>query len=78
MRARALADTAVLNLWVGGSIDRAERALAIARELGDPALLARTLTACGFIAGASYDAEAARTYYSEAIVFARTWTIDGA
>jgi predicted ATPase/class 3 adenylate cyclase/DNA-binding CsgD family transcriptional regulator len=71
VRARALADTAVLKLWVGGSMGRAERALAIARELGDPALLARTLTACGFIAGASYNAEAARTYYSEAIVFVR-------
>ncbi len=71
VRARALADTAVLNLYVGGSMDRAKRALAIARELDDPALLARTLTACGFIAGASYNAEAARTYYSEAMVLAR-------
>jgi predicted ATPase/class 3 adenylate cyclase/DNA-binding CsgD family transcriptional regulator len=71
VRARALADTAVLNLWVGGSMDRAERALAIARELGDPALLARTLTACGFIAGAGYNGEAARTYFTEAIIFAR-------
>ncbi len=71
VRARGLADTAVLKIWVGGSMDRAERALAIARDVGDPALLARTLTACGFIAGASYKAEAARTYYSEAIVFAR-------
>jgi len=71
VHARALADTAVLNLYIGGSMDRAERALAIARELGDQALLARTLTACGFIAGASYNAEAARTYYSEAMVFVR-------
>jgi predicted ATPase/class 3 adenylate cyclase/DNA-binding CsgD family transcriptional regulator len=71
VRVRALADTAVLNMWVGGSIDRAERALAIARELEDPALLARTLTACGFIAGVRYDAEAARMHYSEASVFAR-------
>jgi predicted ATPase/class 3 adenylate cyclase/DNA-binding CsgD family transcriptional regulator len=71
VRARALADTAVLNIYVGGSMVRAERALAIARALGDPALLARTLTACGFIAGTSYNAEAARTYYSEAIVFVR-------
>ena len=52
-------------------MDRAERALAIARELDDPALLARTLTACGFIAGTRYNAEAARTYFSEASVFAR-------
>jgi predicted ATPase/class 3 adenylate cyclase/DNA-binding CsgD family transcriptional regulator len=72
VRARALADTAILNVWVGGRIDRAERALEIARELGDPALLARALTACGFIAGTRYNAEAARTYFSEASVFART------
>ena len=71
VRARALADTAVLNLWVGDSTERAERALAIARELDDPGLLARTLTACGFIAGTRYNAEAARTYFSEASVYAR-------
>lgn len=72
VRARALADTAWLNTFVGGTIDRAERALVIAREVGDPALLARTLTACGLLAGTTYNAEAAHTYYSEALVFART------
>jgi hypothetical protein len=72
VRARALADTAVLNMWVGATIHRAERALAIARELDDPALLARALSACGFIAGTKYDAEAAQEYFSEASVFART------
>jgi predicted ATPase/class 3 adenylate cyclase/DNA-binding CsgD family transcriptional regulator len=72
VRARALADSAVLNVWVGGTIDRAQRALAIARELGDPALLARALTACGFVAGTRYDGEAARTYFSEAVVLARS------
>ena len=71
VRARALADTAVLNMFVGGTIEPAERALAIARELGDPALLARALIACGFIAGSSYNAEVAGKYYSEAVVFAR-------
>jgi predicted ATPase/class 3 adenylate cyclase/DNA-binding CsgD family transcriptional regulator len=72
VRARALADTAVLNIWIGGSLGRAERALAIARELGDPALLARALIACGFIAGGfDYNAEVAGKYYSEAMVFAR-------
>jgi len=72
VRARALADTALLNIWVGGSIERAEQALAIARELGDPALLARTLTACGFVAGSfAHNAEVAGKYYSEAIVLAR-------
>jgi predicted ATPase len=51
VRVRALADTAVLSMFGGGTIEPAERALAIARELGDPALLARALIACGFIAG---------------------------
>ena len=61
MRARALADRALLAVWVGAadSLDQAQQALAIARELDDPALLARALTACGFIA-ACYDAEVAR------------------
>ena len=71
MRARALADTAVLNVWVGGTIDPAERALAIARQLDDQALLARALTACGFFAGTRYNGEVAQTYFSEAIVLAR-------
>jgi predicted ATPase/class 3 adenylate cyclase/DNA-binding CsgD family transcriptional regulator len=70
--ARALADTAVLSMFTGVTIDRADRALTIARELDDPALLARTLTACAFIAGAnSYNAATAQTYYSEAMVYAR-------
>ena len=43
----------------------------IARELDDPALLVRTLSACGFIAGARYHAETAASYYSEAIDVAR-------
>jgi DNA-binding CsgD family transcriptional regulator len=72
VRARALADTAVLNVWVGGTVDRAERAVAIARELGDPALLARALISCGFVAGSRYNGEAAQTYCSEAIVLARS------
>ena len=32
------------------SLDQAQQALAIAREVDDPALLARALTACGYIA----------------------------
>ena len=54
VRARALADKAVLDTWAGAaaSLDQAQQALAIARDVDDPALLARTLTACGFIAGA--------------------------
>jgi DNA-binding CsgD family transcriptional regulator len=46
--------------------------LGIARELGDPALLARTLSACGYIAGARYDAESAAIYFTQAIDLART------
>ena len=53
--ARALADGAALGTWLGasGSLQRAEQALAIAREVGDAALLARALTSYGLIAGYS-------------------------
>jgi predicted ATPase/class 3 adenylate cyclase/DNA-binding CsgD family transcriptional regulator len=73
VRARALADKAVLDTWAGAaaSTDQAEQALAIARDVDDPALLARTLTACGFIAGAGYNAEVARACFTEAIGLAR-------
>ena len=52
VRARALADRAVLAVRVGAadSLSQAQQALAIARELDDPALLARSLTACGVTA----------------------------
>ena len=46
-----------------------KQALAIARELDDPALLARALTACG--SAAVYDADVARRYFAEAIGLAR-------
>jgi predicted ATPase/class 3 adenylate cyclase/DNA-binding CsgD family transcriptional regulator len=73
VHARALADKAVLDTWAGAaaSTDQAEQALAIARDVDDPALLARTLTACGFIAGAGYNAEVARACFTEAIGLAR-------
>ena len=46
-RARVLADKTLLDAWVNTyNIECAEQALAIARELDDPALLARALTAC--------------------------------
>ena len=60
------ADEAVLNVYVGERMNRAQRAVEIARELDDPALLARTLSACGYIAGARYDAETAATYFAQA------------
>ncbi len=72
VRARALADRAMLAIWVSDadSPNQAQQALAIAREVDDPALLARALTTCGYIAG-MFDAEAARAYLAEAIGLAR-------
>lgn len=72
--ARALAEHAFLDTWVTGSatMDSARQALAIARELDEPALLTRVLTACGFTSGYTGDAELARTYFTEAAELART------
>jgi len=71
VRARALADKAVLDAFLGAhhSMNRAEQALVLARELDDPALLARALTACGSIT--AHTPELARPYFSEAIAVAR-------
>ncbi|MEB4211733.1 LuxR C-terminal-related transcriptional regulator [Mycobacterium sp. 94-17] len=71
VRARALADRAVLGVFMGAadSFDQARQALAIARELDDPALLVRALTACGPIAVIS--AEPGGPYFTEAITLAR-------
>ncbi len=71
VRARALADNAVLGAFAVRmhGIGQAEEALAIARELDDPVLLARALTSC--IAAAAFDAEAARPYIVEADALAR-------
>jgi DNA-binding CsgD family transcriptional regulator len=72
VRARALADNVMLDMHAGGtdSMDQALQALAIAREVDDPALLARALTACGSFA--VYDPEVARPYFAEAIGLARS------
>jgi predicted ATPase/DNA-binding CsgD family transcriptional regulator len=72
VRARALADRGVFAIWVRGtdSLSDAQQALAIAREVDDPALLARTLTACGQIASVA-SAELADPYFAEAIGLAR-------
>jgi predicted ATPase/class 3 adenylate cyclase/DNA-binding NarL/FixJ family response regulator len=72
VRARALADRAVLAAMVGAadSLAQAQQALAIAREIDEPALLARALTACGLIA-ALVSAELAEPYFAEAIGLAR-------
>ncbi|MGO9507108.1 MAG: helix-turn-helix transcriptional regulator, partial [Mycobacterium sp.] len=73
VRARALADKAVLDTYLGAvnSLDQAEQAVSIARDVDDPALLARTLTANGFTAGLGYHAEVARACFAEAIGLAR-------
>ena len=72
VRAAALADKAVLDAWVAAKInmDQAQQALGIARELDDPALVTRALTACGAVAG-YYDREVAQSYFAEAIGLAR-------
>jgi predicted ATPase/class 3 adenylate cyclase/DNA-binding CsgD family transcriptional regulator len=71
VRARALADKAVLDmiLVAADSLDQAQQAAALARDIDDPAVLARALTACGFTA--AYNAELAGTYFAEAIELAR-------
>src|SRR5262249_4360294 len=51
------------------SMDQAVEALAIARDVGDPALLARALTACVFFAATN--ALVAGPYFAEAIGLAR-------
>jgi predicted ATPase/DNA-binding CsgD family transcriptional regulator len=57
VRARALADTAVLNKWTAAAreVALAEEAVALARQIGDPALLGRALAAAGCAAGYLYD-----------------------
>jgi tetratricopeptide (TPR) repeat protein len=91
VRARALADTAMLDAFVDApaGMEQAQRALAIARDVDDPGLLARALTACGFTASFSFN-EIAREYFAEAIGLARalddrwrlsqilTWQANGA
>lgn len=71
VRGRALADKAVLDASrnTTDNLDQAQRAVAIAREIGDQALLARALTACGAIS--AYSADASSPYLDEAIGIAR-------
>ena len=72
VRAAVLADKATLNALMGATdtMEQAHEALAIAREVDDPALLLRALAACGGIA--VYDPEVARPYVAEAIGLARS------
>ena len=71
VRARSLADRAVLATIAvtTGGMDQAQQALALARDIDDPAVLARALTACGLTA--AYNADLAGAYFAEAIELAR-------
>ncbi|BDB40484.1 LuxR family transcriptional regulator [Mycobacterium kiyosense] len=71
VRARALADRALLHTWAIGvdSATWAEQAVTMAREIGDPALLARALTACGVMT--AYGGQDGRQYFDEAFGLAR-------
>ncbi|OBH05809.1 LuxR family transcriptional regulator [Mycobacterium sp. E1747] len=71
VRARALADKATLEgaQTIHENMDEALEALALAREIGEPALLVRALAGCGIIF--AYNAVAADTYFTEALGLAR-------
>jgi predicted ATPase/class 3 adenylate cyclase/DNA-binding CsgD family transcriptional regulator len=71
VRARALADAAQLDGWIGvpERREQAGEALAIARQLDDPPLLVRALTAC--CGTAAFAPEEAAMYFAEAIELAR-------
>ena len=77
--ARALADRVMIDASVMATdcVDQAAQALAIAREVDDPALLARALTAFGCVTG--YNPAVARPYFAEAVDLARalddSWTL---
>jgi predicted ATPase/class 3 adenylate cyclase/DNA-binding CsgD family transcriptional regulator len=79
VRARALANSAILRIWAAGNAtnEDAGKALTIARELGDPALLARALAVRAVIA--AHCDEASQHYFAEAIALTRTlgdrWTL---
>ncbi|MBP1821048.1 putative ATPase/class 3 adenylate cyclase/DNA-binding CsgD family transcriptional regulator [Mycobacterium sp. OAE908] len=71
VRARSVADKAILGSWVDvtGNLEHAENALAVVRTVNDPALLIRALTACAF--SAAHDPDRAEPYFLEAIDLAR-------
>ncbi|OBK14506.1 transcriptional regulator [Mycobacterium asiaticum] len=76
---RALADKAMLHTWAVGTDggDWAEQAVAMAREIGEPALLVRALTARAVMAASQ--GEAKHEYFDETIGLARSlgdkWTL---
>jgi predicted ATPase/class 3 adenylate cyclase/DNA-binding CsgD family transcriptional regulator len=71
VRVRALADKAMLTAWIGapGSAAHADLAVAAARELDDPALIGRALTARSFVG--AWNADLVRPDLVEAIDLSR-------
>jgi predicted ATPase/DNA-binding CsgD family transcriptional regulator len=71
IRVRALADATVLANWMGEAprMADAEEAVALARQLLNPALLGRALHAAGCAAG--FHMQDGRPYFAEAIELAR-------
>jgi predicted ATPase/class 3 adenylate cyclase/DNA-binding CsgD family transcriptional regulator len=71
VRAGAVIQRQFLAAWVGFATDltAAQDALAVARQLDDPALLARALITCGM--SAVYDAEVAQPYFAESTELVR-------
>jgi predicted ATPase/class 3 adenylate cyclase/DNA-binding CsgD family transcriptional regulator len=69
---QAVADKSILTAWIStpASLERATEALDAARELGDLALTASSLAACGAIA--YYSPEVSKKYLSDAIDLARS------
>ncbi|ORB88463.1 Putative HTH-type transcriptional regulator [Mycobacterium persicum] len=69
--AGAVAQYCILASWVGipAELGRAQEALAVARDLGDPALIARALIACGMLA--LYDPGLSQPYFNEAVELVR-------
>ncbi len=69
---RAVADAGLLAIWfsVPFSLQRAQQALAAARELGDQSLVVHSLITCGMLA--FYDPELAVPYFEEAAHLAHT------
>jgi DNA-binding CsgD family transcriptional regulator len=69
---RGVADHCALAVWgaVPTDLDRAQEAVAIARQLDDPKLLTHVLMGCGMLA--VYNAEVSQPYLVEAIDLART------
>jgi predicted ATPase/DNA-binding CsgD family transcriptional regulator len=68
---RAVADAGLLAVWfaIPASLQRAEDALAAARQLGDRALVVHILMTCAMLS--FYDAELAAPYFAEAVDLSR-------